>query len=219
MMLDLPEIDGLFAALIDRKPLDECVLLVDSTRYSTPAQQAKGELYLLPSGQHTYKIPRLLPAEESFLFLQRLEEMIDKYSLDAVIIDTPPTMSDFDGPIFLAADAYVYMTQCEKMSLQGVMVAIEQMQRVAETRQRYLSRESKILGILPNLMRPNTLVHKNNVEALRERYAGLVWEPVIQRTMWVEANNANQPIFTYLPNGREAADAWTIVHRVEEGIC
>jgi chromosome partitioning protein len=217
LMLGMPESDGLFDLLINKRPLANCILPVPSEQFSTADIPAQGALYMVPSSVHTYKIPHMLNADESFLFLQKMEEFGNAYSLDAIIVDTAPTMSLFDGSIYLAADAYIYVTEAERMSLDGVVTAVDQMQRFNQQRKQYLGRESSILGIVPNKMR-STLVHKHNLDALVDQFGDLVWPSLGLRTLWTEASNLNQTVFTYAPSGQEAKDAWAVVKKTEQAL-
>lgn len=218
MMLGMDEENGLYDALINKKPLEEVVRLVPPDYYSTSDNPAKGNLYLLPSSDKTYRVPLELAQDETFLFLETLEHMGELASLDVVIIDTNPTLSLFDGAVYLAADGYVYVTECERLAFDGVQSAVDQMQRFAKQRRNYLQRESKILGIIPNKMRIKTVVHRNNISALAARFPGLVWSPVRLRTGWVEAANLQETVYRLLPTGQEAADAWDMTKRTVEAL-
>lgn len=217
-MLKMPDENGLFEALIEKAPLEEVVRLVPPEHYSTPDQPARGSLYLLPSSDKTYKIPFELAPDESFLFLQRIEDMVEQFTLDVVLIDTNPTMTMFDGAVYLAADGYIYVTECERLSFDGINKAIDQMERARSSRKRYLGRDSRILGIIPNKMRARTHVHRYNIAKLGERYPGLVWSPVILGTIWTEASNLQELVYTYAPGGDEAANAWRLVGETEKAI-
>ncbi len=220
LMLNMPEENGLHAALIEKKPLAEVVRLVDPVQYAPPiwAPLQIGALYLLPSSSMTYKVPFELREHEQFLFLETLENMIDEFSLDAVLIDTNPTLSLFDGAVYMAADAYIYVTECERMSIDGIQDAITQMQRLSKQRLRFLNRQSQILGVVPNKMRPSTTVHRMNIAAIAEGLPGMVWQPITLRTAWVEAANMQETIYRYAPHGQEARDAWNIVTRTMEAL-
>jgi chromosome partitioning protein len=215
LMLQMPDENGLYDALIAKRPLQEIVRLVPTEHYSTPDHPSTGNLYLLPSSDRTYKIPFELQQEESFLFLETMEEMGELYRLDVIIIDTNPTLNLFDGAVYLAADGYIYVTECERMALDGVQSAIEQMHRFSKRRQKYLGRESRILGIVPNKFRAKTNAHRDNITWLAEKYPGLVWNPVILRTVWVEAANYQELIYTFAPTGQETRDAWNMVERAK----
>ncbi|MEP6756150.1 MAG: ParA family protein, partial [Chthonomonadales bacterium] len=218
-MFGLPDENGLFAALIEKKPLAEIVREVPTERYVDDMHMSiNGHLYVLPSSDLTYRVPYELQQHETFLFLEKLEELGDLLKLDVILIDTNPTLSLFDGAVYLAADGYIYVTECERLSMDGVQNAIEQMTRAKQQREKYLNRVSRIMGIIPNKMRPSTTVHRMNISLIAEAFPGLVWSPVTQRTAWVEAANVQESIFRYAPDGQEARDAWTIVKRTMEAL-
>ena len=218
LMLGMKDENGLFNAMIEKQPLEQVVRVVSTESYSTPDLPSVGALYLLPSSDRTFQIPHMLKQEEAFLFLETMEQMIDLYKLDVVVIDTNPTLSMLDGSIFLAADAYLYVTECEMLAFDGVQSAITQMQRFGVQREKYLGRKSHILGIVPNKMRPKTRLHRHNIRMLAEAFPGLVWSPITLGTIWSEATNAHELIYTYAPSGQEAEDAWKMVARTEEAL-
>lgn len=218
LMLGMDERNGLFNVMIEKRPLEEAVLEVPAVRYSTEDRPSKGALYLLPSSDRTYQIPHLLNQDEAFLFLDVTEQMIEQFNLDVIIIDTNPTLSMLDGAIFLAADGYLYVTECEMLAFDGVKSAIEQMRRFSSQRKRYLHRESRVIGIVPNKMRPRTRLHRHNIGKLANAYGELVWSPVRLATIWSECTNSHELVFTYAPSGGEASDAWDIVNRTEEAL-
>ena len=216
LMLGMQEEDGLFAALVDKKPLADLVRLVPKEKYSTEDRPSAGNLYILPSSSLTYRIPHMINPDEGFLFLQKMEELGELLNLDAIIIDTSPTLTLLDGAIYLATDAFIYVTECERLSLDGVSKAIEQMKRFTQQRHHYLNRDSRIIGIVPNKMRARTRLHRHNIRMLAEAFPGLVWSPIILGTIWAEATNVGELVYTYAPSGQEAADAWKMVEHTME---
>ena len=219
LMLGQADENGLYAALIEKRPLEEVVRLVDPARYMPEKFPSEGgALWLLPSSDRTYRIPLELQQDENFLFLETLEQFGALGSLDAILIDTNPTLSLIDGAVWLAADGYLYVTECERLSIDGVQVAIQQMLRSSQQRATYLHRQSHIMGIIPNKMRPNTAVHRMNISAIAQAYPGLVWPPVTLRTAWVEAANLQEMIFRYAPDGQEARDAAALVAKMMEAL-
>lgn len=208
LMLKQADENGLYDVLIREQSINDTVRLIDPQLYAPDGQELyAGHLWLLPSSDLTYRIPHELSADKHFLFLETLETFAEQKALDVILIDTSPTLSLFDGAIWLAADAYIYVTECERMSFDGIQSAISQMRNVNRQREKYLNRSSQILGIIPNKMRPNTMVHRSNIAALAEAYPGLVWPPVTLRTAWVEATNMQEMIYRYAPNGQERRDA------------
>lgn len=216
MMLGIQAEDGLFNLLIQKQPLTEVVRYVPKENYGTPKTQ--GHLLIVPSSERTYQIPYMLKQDESFLFLETLEAMAQHYQLDYILIDTNPSLSLFDASVYLAADGFIYVTECESMSLQGVKKAFEQMQRFSQQRRKYLHRETRILGIIPNKYRARTLIHQRNVAALQKAFGELVWPPQTLRTIWAEASNYFQPIYLIAPDSEAAHDMLALVDRMEEGL-
>jgi cellulose biosynthesis protein BcsQ len=214
----MPDEDGLFRLLIEKASLEEVVRLVPKENYSTADVPSRGTLVLIPSAERTYQIPHMLKPDETFLFLDRLEELGQKAQLHVVIIDTNPTMSMFDGSVYLATDGFVYVTECERLSLDGVRTAFEQMTRFGEQRRRFLHRDTRVLGIIPNKFRPKIVIHQENVAQLRDAFGDLVWGEVQLRVGWTEASNFNRPVFVYEPTGEAATAAWDLVDRTEKAI-
>lgn len=214
-----PEADnGLHRALIEGAPLEHVVMEVPTNRFSlaiTP-QSMNGELFLLPSSDRTYKIPFEIDHSKIFALLDLIERMADAYALDAVLIDTNPTLNLFDAWVFMAADAYIYVTECEQMAFDGLRTAMQQIASVGQDRKRHLRRETQLLGIIPNKFRANTYIHKRNISFLAEAFPGDVWPPVNLRTEWVEATELHKPVYQHAPKKQATRDLFQIVQKMEE---
>lgn len=222
-LLGMPEANGLYELLVNKAALADVVQRVPNARYvataTPPDMTLTGEfeaLWLLPSSDKTYKIPYELQPHESFLFLERLTDFVADFDLDVVLIDTNPTLSMFDGAVYLATDGFIYVTEAEAMAFDGIQEAISQAQQFSATRTRYLGRDTRIIGIIPNKLRTNTFVHRQNANDLASTYGALVWEAVPLRTLWTEASNLGELIYTYAPASGEAAAAWSIVRKAAE---
>lgn len=215
-MLGMQPADSLFELLINKAPLEQVVKLVPKENYGT--HETPGNLVLIPSHHMTHKIPYQLEAHESFLFLERLNELKEKGSIDFIIIDTPPTMSLFDGSIYLAADAFLYITEVEKLALRGLQEAVQQLQNFSRVRQQHLNKTSRIMGIIPNKYRSRTILHQHNLKQLLDAFGELVWNPVTLRTAWADASNFSCPVFISEPKSRASRDAWDIINRVEQQV-
>jgi chromosome partitioning protein len=219
MMLGMPEENGLYNVLINKQPLSDTVRLVPPEQYALPDHPSTGQLFLLPSSDKTYRIPMELGQDEQFLFYETLEQMGEDNRLDVIFIDTNPSLSLFDGAVYLAADGYIYVTECERMSVDGLQSAIEQMAKFQKQRRRFMQRDSRVLGIIPNKMRPKTMVHRQNISQIAEAFGPeLVWTPVSLRTAWVEAANIQMPVYLIAPTGQEAREAWRLVEKTAEAL-
>lgn len=218
LIFSMPEANGLYNVMIGKGALSQHVWEVPPAHYSTPDYPAVGALYLLPSSDQTYKIPAELQQHESFLFLETLENMAAQFNLDHIIVDTNPTMTMFDGAVYMASDAYLYVTECARLSMDGVERAIQQMLQMRVARLRFLNRETRVMGIIPNKYRGGTLNHRENVKLLDEHFPGQVWPPLMLSTRYEQSQESLQPIFTFAPTSRQAAEMWQLVGRTEEAL-
>lgn len=218
MTTGLPEVDnGLHRVLIEGAALSEVLLRVPTDRFRRmDAGDAGGELFLLPSSDRTYKIPFEIDHSKIFALLDEIEDMITNYSLDAVLIDTNPTLNLFDAWVFMAADAYIYVTECEQMAFDGLRTAMQQIASVGQDRKRHLRRETQLLGIIPNKFRASTYIHKRNIQFLAEAFPGNVWPPVSLRTEWVEATELHKPVYQHAPKKQATRDLFQIVQKMQE---
>lgn len=205
LMLGVRDGNGLHQALVEHKTLSD--VIVDVPTYES--------LWLISSGDKTYRIAHEMTEADGFAFVELCDHFAEVCKLDVIVVDTAPSMSKLDGAIYLATDGFLYPTECEMLSLDGLREAVGQMQRFAGTRQRYLQRGTDVIGIIPTKMRPNTSLHRHNIAALAEAFPGVVWPPIRLKTLWAEATNAYELIYTYAPAGEEASDAWAVVERVQ----
>lgn len=102
------------------------------------------------------------------------------------------------------------------LALRALGDAVEQMNRFAEQRYKYLRKSCGMLGIIPNKLRPNTVLHREMIGKAAQGYPEKIWEPVTLRTTWGEAATLGELVFDYAPDSQAARDAWGIVDRVEK---
>lgn len=221
LSIGMPKENGLYALMVDELPIEKVVRYVPPEKYSTAERPATGQLWLVPSSHQTYKIPHVMEEGGELLFLQQMEDFATWASLDTIIIDTNPSLSKLDGAIWLATDGFVYVTETNGLSFDGVSEAVQQMARFSKLRQRQLHRDTRVLGIVPNKFRAGTKLHRNNIADLAAGFRGLVWTPIPLSVKWEEAvNDVNhrQTMYTYLPMSGEAAAAWELVEMAGKAI-
>ena len=200
--LGLPESDGLYDAITGRADLQNLL------------QQHSEHLHVLPSSDRTSRIVSELPEDGALAFVELLDQISAATHARYAIIDTAPTTSPLDALVWLGADYHLYVTRLARLAFDGVVKISEQATRFAAQRQRFLGRQTKLLGIVPNMMNIKTTLHRHNLQALVEAYPGLVWPPIAQRTAWEEATSFSQTIFEYAPNSQAAHDAAALIEHV-----
>ncbi len=215
-LLGLPKEDGLYNMIVDKANLTDIIRPVAPEVYSSPNETPSGALFLLPSSHKTHVIPFL--EQDPFIFGERLEEIEDLFNFDVVMIDTAPTASMFDASVYLATDGFIYVTECEMLSFDGIREGLAQIKRFGKKREDRGESPNRVLGIVPNKVRLSTLNHRHNLEKLHEAFPEMVWEPIAQRTVWTEASNYGQLVFAYAPTGGATDDAWTLVGQAERVI-
>jgi hypothetical protein len=129
-----------------------------------------------------------------------------------------PSLTAFDSYIYMATDAYLYVTEPERLATEAVDRSVEQMVRFSQTRKKHLSRDAMVLGIIPNKVRKATGAHQVGLDELKERYGQLVWPEIALRTVWAEASLLGQLVYTYAPSSEAANEAWQIVKQTVEGL-
>ncbi|MDX2076497.1 MAG: ParA family protein [bacterium] len=205
---------GLFNLLVDKKDFQDVLRPVPASAYSVPDHPAKGRLFVLPSDEKTGVIPLL--EKNPFAFLARLDEI--QKAFDYVIIDTAPTTTMFDGAVYMAARAFVYVTECEALSFDGLKRGLDQIREFESRRADYNLPPNRILGIVPNKFRAKTENHERNLKYVHDAFGSAVWDAIPLRTVFSEATNFKQAVFAYAPTSFEAGIMWALVERFEKEI-
>jgi chromosome partitioning protein len=216
-VLDMQPEDGLFNWLTgDRKNTSALDFIhpVSPEVYSTMDSPSRGSLYLLPSSSRTFAIPMLV--QSPMALSERIAAELAPH-VNRIIIDSAPTLSMFDASVYMAGDAFLYVTECEALSASGLRDGLAQLAQYGNHRQAFgLGLPSGVLGIVPNKMRPGTRNHRANIAMMAEEHGGLVWKPISQRTLWSESQNMGRLIWAYAPGSVEANEADEVVNQAQE---
>lgn len=225
-VLGVQPYDAFYSLLIEDAPLgDETVVQVNPDVYCTPDHPAHGELFLIPGWDATADIGHNLDIETGlFKVLDLCEEFTAQYQLDYIVIDTQPTRTILDGAVWTATDGWVYITTPETLSFKGLQAVIDRFREFGEYRMKRLGLESRVLAIIPNKVRPNTILHQENLTALAGEYGvfkkgGLVMAPCRLLIAWPEATQfERRTVYAYAPTSEAAGDAWRIAQGIEERV-
>lgn len=176
---------GLYNVLVRGEDIVKHLRTPDAERYAPPGVEPKGQLFVLPGNVETHAITSLL--EEADALAEVLEDIEE--AVDFVIIDTPPSPGLLLSLIYNAADYVIVPTQMEMLSLDGVAGTIAAANK----------RGVKLLGIIPNQYRENTMLHKYFMEKLEEIATENNWNtftPIAQRIVWAEASTLQQMVYS-----------------------
>ena len=216
--LGVDHTDALYDVMVNDAPLRDTVQHIAQSSYSTADFPAKGELFVMPGFNKTAKIASELTNADVLKLLHVVETLKAEYELDYVFFDTSPTVKEFDGYIYLATDAFLYVSQPEKLSIDGLETGLNQLRAAVTRRQKYLKRQSTVLGIVPNKVRSRTDAHNHILQQMKERYGKFLWEPIKLRTAWAEASIFQETLFTYAPSHDATTDAWELTKRTLEAV-
>jgi chromosome partitioning protein len=205
---------GLYNLLVRESSFRDVLRVIPTQNYEVPGVPVEGQLYLIASNTETRAIP--LMTSDGLIVLKRFAELQE--AIDVVIFDTSPTPSLLHSAIYMATDAIVYPTECEYLSLDGLIQSMTHKDMVQPTRAQWGLDTISIMGIVPMKYRSKTVLHERNLVSLQQRFGEAVWPAVPLRTTWGEASLVRRPVFNISPASAAAADAWEMVNRVEGGL-
>lgn len=203
---------GLYNLLVREEAFRNAMEPVPPELYQVPNQAVEGQVYVVPGNHETRAIP--LMTSDGMIIHKRLQEL--HASFDVVIFDTSPTPSLLHASIYMATHAIVYPTECEFLSLDGLVQSLTHKEALQPTRDQTGMPEIDIMGIVPTKYRASTVLHNYNLNNLRRQFGRKVWEPLTLGTIWGEASQRRRPIFNLAPDSKAANEMWSIVNHVAE---
>jgi chromosome partitioning protein len=212
LLVGLPKMDGLYNVMCADASLAEMIYVVDPMRFTPPGAPLESALYLLPGDKRTALIP--YEQQNPFRFSNVIDDMIAMLNLDLVVIDTGPTASMFDGSVNVAADGFVYVTECASLSFDGLNESLTEIEAINREKVRMKLPATEMLGIIPNKYRHSTNNQRDNIQDLGRYFEGLVWPMLTQREAWSTATKYGQLMYSYLHGGPEEAEMLAIVDRL-----
>jgi len=213
VMLGMEKENGVFDMLVNRTPIQNVIRRVPLESYATPDAPPTGEFWLIPGNTDTFIIP--LKVQSPLALRTKIRQMRQQFNLDVVIIDTAPTASMFDGAVYFASDAVLYMTECETLSLDGLTEGMQQLDEHNQERVESNMEPLHVLGIVPNKYRTGTNNHREWLGQLKEAYPGLVYPQIPLKDVWSKATKYGQLLYSYAPTSGVTDAAWELVDSVE----
>jgi chromosome partitioning protein len=196
-------VDGMWRILVGREPVSAVV------------QPSKWEgVSILPGNATTGEAMTVLstlrrPFDTVAKALRPLNAMADY-----VFIDMPPSRAAGFHETLFAADYLLVPTQLERLALQGVTLMADTVRLLAQE----FDRAPALLGIVPNMVRKQTLEHQENLRILVEHFGQLVWPPIPLTVRLAEASAYGETIFDLEPNKSTAQSLAEIGQRIIENL-
>jgi chromosome partitioning protein len=158
----------------------------------------EGQFQLLASSIALSEIEISMMADPtaSLALREKLSEVREDF--DYIVIDTPPNLGLMTASALAAADYVLIPSQTEQLSLMGIPLLM----RTIDRTKRRVNRHLKVLGILPTIFTPNTIVDKMMLDELRAiaaRYGVELFPPVGRAVAYKEAVTVGVPALARTP--------------------
>ena len=128
-----------------------------------------------------------------------IKRVLDRY--DIVLIDCQPSLGLLTINALACADQVLIPLACEFLSLRGVALLIDTIEKVKER----LNPGLEIVGVLATMFDPRTLHTREVRQRVHEAFGDLVFRAVINRTVrFPETTVAGEPITTWAPTSAGA---------------
>ena len=148
-----------------------------------------------------------------FVLAERLKTVKDKY--DICVIDCPPSLGLLTLNALVASTDVVVPVQVHYYAMEGLKQLFETVNIIAE---HLRPCNVKILGLLLTFVDKTTLLSKQTQKQMREYFGDLVFDTVIHKCVRLaEAPSAGEPIFTYAPESRSAAEYRALAEEIING--
>ena len=148
-----------------------------------------------------------------FVLTERLKTVQDKY--DICVIDCPPSLSLLTLNAFVASTDVIVPVQVEYYAMEGLKQLFETANIIGKHLQPC---NVKILGLLLTFVEKRRLLSSQTQRQMREYFGDLVFHTVIHRCVRLaEAPSAGQPVFTYAPESRSAAEYRALAGEIING--
>ena len=148
-----------------------------------------------------------------FVLTKKLEAVKDEY--DVCIIDCPPSLSLLTLNAFVASTDIVVPVQVHYYAMEGLKQLFETANNIKE---HLHPCNVKILGLLLTFVEKKTLLSRQTEKQMRKYFGDLVFDTVIHKCIRLaEAPSTGEPIFTYAPESRSAAEYMALASEILNG--
>jgi chromosome partitioning protein len=142
-----------------------------------------------------------VPGKE-LLLARALRDVRETY--DVCVIDCPPSLGILTVNALVASTDIVVPVQVQYYALEGLRRLLE---TVAIIRRRFHAQSPEDIGLLLTFVENQTMFSRQVQAQLREIFGEMVFKAVIHRNVRLtEAPSAGEPVLTYAPQSKAAAD-------------
>ncbi|MBN1805548.1 MAG: ParA family protein [Sedimentisphaerales bacterium] len=148
-----------------------------------------------------------------FVLFKELEKVKGKY--DFCVIDCPPSLSLLTLNSLVASTDVIVPVQVHYYAMEGLKQLFETVNIIKE---HLHSCNVKILGLLLTFVDKTTLLSRQTQSQMREYFGDLVFKTVIHRCVRLaEAPSSGEPVLTYAPESRSAAEYRALAQEIISG--
>jgi chromosome partitioning protein len=145
-----------------------------------------------------------------YVLSKKLRTVEDQY--DICVIDCPPSLSLLTLNAFVSSTDVIVPVQVHYYAMEGLKQLFETANNIKE---HLHPCEVKILGLLLTFVEKTTLLSKQTEKQMRKYFDDLVFDTVIHKSVRLaEAPSTGEPIFTYAPDSRAAAEYRALAHEI-----
>ncbi len=147
---------------------------------------------------------------KELILATKLRVVSERY--DVCIIDSPPALGILTLNALVASTDVIVPVQVHYFALEGLKRLLETVRII---RERFHPCSSEILGLLLTFVEDGTIFSRQVQQEMRGFFGELVFNTVIHKTIRLaEAPSAGEPILTYAPESRGAADYRSLVEEI-----
>ncbi|MEM6280564.1 MAG: ParA family protein [Chloroflexota bacterium] len=171
---------------------------IPTERYSPI--DTNGVLFVCASNAETRSIAN--NTGNADVLAERLAEIED--AIDYVVFDTSPQADLMHALIYGCTDYILIPTELEQDSIIGVTKSLIRANNIRRAAAQQGQQVCQILGIIPNMMRANTVLHTQTHDKMKYEYGSLVWDALPNHIVVPEARLHRTTVYNYAPTSKVA---------------
>lgn len=205
---------GLYDLLVRNAPFNQVVKAISPDQYEVNGTKAKGWAALVPGNGETRHIADSVSNVTTIL--SKFKPLLE--AIDFIIFDPSPTESLLHPLTYVASDYILHPTLAEDWSVGSLYKTMQYVEAAQAYRKGLGLSETITLGVVPTMVRANTITHRTVLEELESQlpeWGVKLWKPIPQSIHWSEAAGWKKPVFSYMPDSDAALEAWEFIDTFE----